>query len=243
MSEAGNTCLSVRNLTVHYGAVKAVDDVCLQVPEGKLVALIGVNGAGKTSVLRAISGMTKLTAGECRFRGTRINGKPFHEIARMGIIHVPEGRGLFTEMTVLENLQLGTIARRQDGRKEKERDVAEITGRFPILKEREQNLAIHLSGGEASILAIARSLMAKPKLLVLDEPLLGLAPLAIKNVLSIAGALRDSGLSILMVEHNVAVTLEVADWVYVMDQGKVVLEGSPGEIEESDYVRKRYLSI
>lgn len=243
MSDSGIPSLSVKNVTVHYGAVKGADGVCLEVPEGKLVALIGVNGAGKTSVLRAICGMTRLTTGECWFRGTRIDGRPSHEIARMGVIHVPEGRGLFGEMTVLENLQLGTVPRGHEARKDRERDVAEMAQRFPILKDRSGNLAMHLSGGEASILAVARSLLGKPKLLVMDEPLLGLAPLAVKNIMGIARALRDGGLSILMVEHNVAVTLEVADWVYVMDHGRVMLQGPPGEIKETDFVRKMYLSI
>lgn len=243
MADTARTFLAVKDLTVCYGSVKAVDGACLHVQEGKLVALIGLNGAGKTSVLRAISGMARLTAGECWFRQTRIDGKLPHEIARMGLVHIPEGRGLFAEMTVLENLQLGTLNRRHDNRSEREKDIAEMEERFPILKERRRNLAMHLSGGEASLLAVARSLVAKPKLLVMDEPLQGLAPLAIQNVMSIAATLRDSGLAMLLVEHNVAATLEVADWVYVMDRGKVVLEGLPEDIRESDFVQKRYLTI
>ncbi len=243
MADTAGAFLSVRDLTVCYGAVKAVNGVCFEVPEGKLVALIGLNGAGKTSVLRVISGLKRPVAGSCWFQGGRIDGRPPYEIAKLGIIHVPEGRGLFGAMTVAENLQVGATPRRNSSRGEKERDLAEMEARFPILKKRGRQLAMNLSGGEASLLAVARSLMAKPKLLVMDEPLLGLAPIAIDNVLSTVGSLRDSGLSILMVEHNVAVTLEVADWVYVMDQGKIVLEGLPGEIKESDFVQKGYLSI
>ena len=243
MPDGAQPLLAARDLTVCYGAVRAVDGISLQVPEGKLVALIGLNGAGKTSVMRAISGMTRLTAGECRLQGTRIDGKPPYEIARMGLIHVPEGRGLFAEMTVLENLQLGSLPRGKRGRGERQKDIAEMELRFPILKVRGKNLAMHLSGGEQSLLAVARSLIARPRLLIMDEPLLGLAPLAIKNVLDIASSLRDGGLSMLLVEHNVAATLEVADWVYVMDHGRILLEGLPSEIKRSDFVQKRYLSI
>lgn len=243
MPEGAQPLLAVRDLTVCYGAVKAVNGISFRVQEGRMVALIGLNGAGKTSVLRAISGMTRLTAGECWFQGTRIDGKPAYEIARLGLIHVPEGRGLFGEMTVLENLQLGGLPRGRGTRSEREKDIAEMQQRFPILKKRRNNLATHLSGGEASLLAVARSLVSRPKLLVMDEPLLGLAPLAIKSVLDIAAALRDNGLSMLLVEHNVAAMLEVADWVYVMDHCQFLLEGPPADIKRSDFVRSRYLSI
>ncbi len=243
MADAAGAFLSVRDLTVCYGSVRAVNGVSLGVPQGKLVALIGLNGAGKTSVLRAISGVARLAAGECWFQGERIDGRPPCQIARMGLVQIPEGRGLFADMSVLENLQLGTLMRRGDSRDEKEKDITAMQERFPILKTRERNLARHLSGGEASLLAVARSLVAKPKLLVMDEPLQGLAPLAIDNVMSIATDLRDGGLSILLVEHNVAAALEVADWVYVMDQGRVILEGPPADIKRSDFVQKRYLTI
>lgn len=243
MLETGDKYLSVRNLTVHYGALAAVRNVSFDVPEGTIVSLLGPNGSGKSTIVRTISGMKRPTSGEIWFQGTRIDNGPADEILRMGISHILEGRRLFPYMTVLENLQMGAYSRRDVKKGEIERDIEEIYEYFPILKERANRQARTLSGGQAQMLSVARGLMSKPKFLLMDEPLQGLAPLMIEEIASIIIRLRQSELTILMIEHNISMAFDISDWVYFLFEGELVLQGKPQELSETEYVQKFYLGV
>lgn len=245
MLDAKEECLGVRNLAVRYGGFEAISDVSLQVQQGKLYGLVGPNGAGKTTILRAISGLKRHTRGEIWFQGTRIDGKPPHEIARMGIAHVPQGRGIFPQMTVSEHLQIGVSLGRHfnESVMEPEREIQELYELFPPLKERKRSPAGNLSGGEAQMLAIARALAAGPKLLLMDEPLEGLGPLVIREFENILTSLRRSGLTILLVENNIPVTFRLSDWVYLIDQGQVVLQGQPEDMLKEEDIRRSYIGV
>ena len=232
--------LEVKDLTVHYDGVEAALDVGIDVAEGSVVALIGANGAGKSTILRAVSGLVKPTSGEIRFRRERIDGLSPHEIARRGIIHVPEGRRLFPYMTVLANLKQGAYLRKD--RKEINRDLDKVFNRFPILRQRRKQQAGTLSGGEQQMVAIARALMAKPVLLMLDEPSIGLAPIVVKEIAAIIGQInRGDNASILLVEQNAYMALNLADNAYVLEVHKVVLEGSASDLLNNEYAKKAYL--
>lgn len=243
MFQVEDKYLSLRNLTVRYGGLEAVKGVSLEVPAGKIVSLLGANGSGKSTILRAISGLKKPAGGEIWFQGSRIDGKPAYDILRAGIAHVPEGRGLFLFMTVFENLQMGAFSRTNAKKQEIEGDLEEIYEHFPILKERRNTLAKTLSGGEAEMLAIARGLMAKPRLFLLDEPLQGLSPVLISEVADIITMLNRRGITILMVEHNISMSFELSQWVYILETGELALQGEPQELSETEYVRKFYLGI
>lgn len=237
-----NAILQVSNLDTYYGLIQALRDVSLEVKAGEIVAVIGANGAGKTTLLRAISGILPPSRGEIYFSGNRIDGLSADRIVRLGIGHVPERRELFDSLSVLDNLQLGAYHRR--GRKEKDslqRDLENIWEIFPILRTRQRQMAGTLSGGEQQMLAIARGLMARPKLLMLDEPSLGLAPLLVMEVLRIVTFLRDMGQTVLLVEQNASGALEIADRAYLMEIGSIVLHGSSHELMENDRVRRAYL--
>jgi branched-chain amino acid transport system ATP-binding protein len=232
--------LSIKNIRVHYGALEAVRDVSMEIPETSITSLLGANGSGKSTILKAISGLKKPVSGEIRFDGQRIDVIPAHKIAKLGIAHIPEGKQLFPYMPVIDNLRVGAYSR--DNKNEVDRDIEEAFEHFPILKERKNKQARLLSGGEQETLAIARGLMLKPKLLLMDEPLQGLAPLVQQDIASVILDLNKRGLTVLMVEHNVHMALEVSHDVYILDLGKIILHGAPQELTKTEYVQKIYLA-
>ena len=235
---ASKTLLSVREITVQYGKATAIDRVSLSVAEGSVVSMIGANGAGKTTVLRAISGLTPLSSGEILFEGKRIDRMDPADIVKMGVIHIPEGRRLFPYLTVLSNLKLGASLRRdKDGMK---KDLDEVFGYFPILHERRNQKAGTLSGGEQEMLAIGRGLMANPKLLLMDEPSLGLAPKVVSDLAPVIRNINGRGVSVLLVEQSIPLVLKVAQWGYALQVGRVVLDADITQFK-AGLVRKAYL--
>ena len=230
--------LEVSGLTVSYGHIEAVRDVSFHVAEGTIVSLVGPNGAGKTTTLNAISGVVPAAQGSMRFQGKDITRASTHRRVSEGIVQIPEGRLVLANMTVRENLELGAY-RRSAG--ETRATIAAMEERFPILAERRKSLAGTLSGGEQQMLAIARGLMAKPKLLLLDEPSLGLAPLLVQTIFEIIGELHSEGLTILLVEQNAHQALTVSSHGYVMESGKIVLEGSAKQLMADQAVIDSYL--
>jgi branched-chain amino acid transport system ATP-binding protein len=233
--------LEIENLDVSYGAIRALTGVSLTVEEGQIVTLIGSNGAGKTTTLRAISGLLAPTAGDIRFAGARIRGRKPHEIVRAGVAHAPEGRGIFPNLTVMDNLELGAYTRSDRGGIQS--DIAKAFERFPILASRHTQLAGTLSGGEQQMLAVARALMARPKLLLLDEPSLGLAPQIVRNIFEIIGEINRSGVTILLVEQNAHMALSVAHQGYVLETGRITMRDTAAALAASDEVRKAYLGV
>ena len=235
---ASKTLLSVREITVQYGKATAIDRVSLSVAEGSVVSMIGANGAGKTTVLRAISGLTPLSSGEILFEGKRIDRMDPADIVKMGVIQIPEGRRLFPYLTVLSNLKLGASLRRdKDGMK---KDLDEVFGYFPILHERRNQKAGTLSGGEQEMLAIGRGLMANPKLLLMDEPSLGLAPKVVSDLAPVIRNINGRGVSVLLVEQSIPLVLKVAQWGYALKVGRVVLDADITQFK-AGLVRKAYL--
>jgi len=232
--------LEIKNLSVSYGAISALHGISLSVSDGKIVTLIGANGAGKTTALKTISGLLKPKSGEIVYNGKDISNLPPHQIVARGISHVPEGRMIFANLTVLENLQLGAYLQRD---KKIVRDEMEnVSKLFPRLREREQQIAGTLSGGEQQMLAIGRALMSKPKLLLLDEPSLGLAPLLVKSIFEkIVEINRQQGLTILLVEQNANLALEISHFGYVLETGKVTLEGESAALRQNPKVKSAYL--
>ena len=226
--------LEVSHLNVFYGKVQALWDVSLTVGQGQIVALVGANGAGKTTLLKTISGALCPHSGTIRFRGQIISGLPSHSIVELGICHVPEGGGAFPEMSVRENLEMGAYP--SEAWKHKEETIKDVFRLFPRLKEREGQLARTLSGGERQMLAIGRGLMSRPKLVMLDEPSFGLAPVVVLEVFRIVESLRQQGITVLLVEQNVRRTLEIADRAFVLESGRVALEGECQDLLKSDYV-------
>jgi branched-chain amino acid transport system ATP-binding protein len=231
--------LEIKNITVHYEKSVAIQDVSLQVPEGGLVSIIGANGAGKSTILRALTGLVPLTSGEIWYMGNKISGKQTADIVRLGISLVPEGRQLFPYLSVLSNLNLGASLRRNRG--EINKSLEEVYKLFPVLAERSKQNAGTLSGGEQQMLAIGRGLMSNPKLLCMDEPSLGLAPIVIEQLGDIIKDINKKGVSILLVEQNVHLALDIAGKCYVLQVGKVVLEGDTTTIKHSDVVKRAYL--
>jgi branched-chain amino acid transport system ATP-binding protein len=230
--------LELEGLEARYGAVPALHGVSLAVEEGTIVALLGANGAGKTTTLRAISGLVR-KSGEVVFGGRRISRYSAERIARLGIAHVPEGRGLIAELSVRENLRLGAHLRRGG---EVKRDLAAVYGYFPILEERQGQPAGALSGGQQQMLVLGRALMTQPKLLMLDEPSLGLAPLVVREIYSILGRLnRENGLTVLVVEQNASVALQTSSTAYVLEVGRVAVQGPSAELREQESLRRAYL--
>ena len=234
-----DTLLDVRGLRVHYGAIKALHGVSLTVGNGEVVALIGANGAGKTSTLRAVSGMVKPAAGSIKLGADDITGLKAHAMVPKGMAHAPEGRGIFLNLTVAENLDLGAYLRRDTAEIEKDRDVC--FGLFPILKERYRQRSGTLSGGEQQMLAISRALMSRPTLLLLDEPSLGLAPQVIERIFTILKDVNKRGVSILLVEQNAHLALGMCHYAYVLETGEIVMEGLGKELLASPEIRKAYL--
>lgn len=229
--------LKVEDLNVCYGAIHAVKGVSFQVNRGEIVTLIGANGAGKSTTLRTVSGLLRSKGGSIEFRGENISRLPSHKIVERGLAQVPEGRRIFQQMSVQENLEMGAYTRGA----ETEADLEAVYGRFPRLRERRRQTAGTLSGGEQQMLAIGRALMSRPCLLVLDEPSMGLAPLLVEQIFGIIRELHQSGTTILLVEQNAQMALSIADRAYVMETGKISLSGTGKELAESDAVRKAYL--
>lgn len=233
------TMLTVNDINVFYGAIHAIKGVSLEVNEGEIVTLIGANGAGKSTILRTISGLLKPKTGSIQFEGQEIAGMPAHEIVKTGISQVPEGRRIFAEMSVLENLELGAFTRKdKDGIKA---DMELVFERFPRLKERIGQLAGTLSGGEQQMLAMGRALMSRPRLLLLDEPSMGLAPLLIKEIFAIIQDINKTGTTVLLVEQNANMALSIAHRAYVLETGRITLSGDAKKLAASDEVRKAYL--
>jgi len=234
--------LRIKNLHAYYGRIKALDNVSLHVQPGEIVSLIGANGAGKTTLLNTISGLIRCAQGEVYFEDRKINRLAPEKIVAAGISQVPEGRQIFGPLTALENLQLGAYLRfRKKEKKSIERDLDRVFQLFPRLKERSKQLAGTLSGGEQQMLAIGRALMAQPKLLLLDEPSMGLAPLVVKDIMNTVSALRDTGVTMLMVEQNARASLGISDRGYVLETGRVVLQGSSDELMNDSDVKRAYL--
>lgn len=231
------TLLAVDNLAVAYGGIEAVKGVDLRVDAGELVCLIGANGAGKSTTLKSICGLLPFAGGDVRFEGRSLRGLPVHAIARTGISLVPEGRGIFGRMTVQENLQLGAYLRRDDIAP----DLARVYALFPRLAERRAQIAGTLSGGEQQMLAIGRALMNRPKLLLLDEPSMGLAPIIVRQIFDIVRRIASEGTTILLVEQNAALALDVSHRAYVLETGRVVLEGAAAALRRDARVRQAYL--
>jgi branched-chain amino acid transport system ATP-binding protein len=231
--------LEVKNITVHYGKSVALDSVSLEVAEGSVVSLIGANGAGKSTLLKALSGLVPLISGEIWFLGSRIDRIATTETVKLGIVHIPEGRRLFPYLTVLSNLKLGASLRRD--RAGINDDIEKAFVRFPILRERRHQKAGTLSGGEQQMLAIARGLMAKPRLLLMDEPSLGLAPIVVEQLGDVILNINQEGVSVLLVEQNVPLALRVASRGYALQTGRVVLEGDINEFKSTETVKRAYL--
>ena len=236
-----NRLLEVRDLNVSYGDAHVLWDVCLHVEEGAIVSLVGANGAGKSTLLKAISGLVRPQAGEIVFRGRSIRGAAPQEIVSIGISHVPEGRGLFTQMTVLENLELGAYPA---GVRARMRESLEYAfGLFPRLRERSRQKAGSLSGGEQQMLAIGRAVMARPALLILDEPSLGLSPMVVKAMFELMRTLNGQGVTILLVEQNIHFAQRLGDTVAVMDNGRVVHAGSMAQLAEDEELQQSLLGL
>jgi branched-chain amino acid transport system ATP-binding protein len=232
--------LEIKNLVVNYGAIAALHGISLSVPDGKIVTLIGANGAGKTTTLKTISGLVKSASGEIIYDGKNIAGLPPHQIVACGISQSPEGRMVFANLTVLENLRLGAYL--QKDQQIIRRELEHVFALFPRLREREKQIAGTLSGGEQQMLAIGRALMSRPKLLLLDEPSLGLAPLLVKTIFEkIVAINRQQGLTILLVEQNANLALEISHFGYVLETGKVVLQGDSRELRQNPQVKQAYL--
>ena len=231
--------LTVDHLSVFYGAVQALRDVSFHVEKGEIVTLIGSNGAGKSTTLRALSGVVRTEGGSIEHDGRSIAGLPSHRIARMGIAHVPEGRGIFDNMSVRENLEMGAYTR--SSRKEVEESFGRVFALFPRLAERAAQIAGTLSGGEQQMLAIGRGLVQRPDLLLLDEPSMGLSPLLVGEIFRMIVEINKAGTTILLVEQNASMALAVADRAYVLETGEITLEGKASDLQEDPKVRAAYL--
>ena len=231
--------LAVRDLEARYGDTRVLRGVSFEVAEGGITTILGANGAGKTTTLRAVCGMVR-TAGEITLAGRRIEGRATEDVVRLGVAHVPEGRGTFVQLTVEENLRLGAYARRD--RRAFAGDLDRVGGSFPVLAERRHQVAGTLSGGEQQMLAVARALMLRPRLLLLDEPSLGLAPLVVREIFRIIRTInREEQVSVLLVEQNATLALGLADHAYLMETGTVVMSGPSDELRQNDAIRRAYL--
>ena len=231
--------LSVNNLSVYYGVICALKGISFEVNEGEIVTLIGANGAGKTSTLRAISGLEKITDGEILLDGQSLAGIPAPKRVSMGISQVPEGRRIFPDMSVFENLEMGAYLR--NDKEEIKRDMEMVYSHFPILGVRSKQMAGTLSGGEQQMLAMGRALMSRPKILLLDEPSMGLAPILVQEIFNIIKVINATGTTVLLVEQNANMALSIADRGYVIETGSIVLSGTGKELASSEAVRKAYL--
>ncbi|MBC5716033.1 ABC transporter ATP-binding protein [Flintibacter faecis] len=233
-----NTILKVDDINVYYGAIHAIKGVSFEVNEGEVVTLIGANGAGKSTILKTVAGLLSSRTGSVQFMGKDLGGIPAHKIVPMGLALVPEGRQIFLQMTVEENLQMGAFTRPAS---EYDESIADVYQRFPRLKERQSQIAGTLSGGEQQMLAMGRALMSKPSLLMLDEPSMGLAPILVEQIFDIVRELNQHGTTILLVEQNANMALSVAHRGYVLETGKIVATGTGAELLEDEAVKKAYL--
>lgn len=231
--------LTVKNLAVHYGVIEAIREVSFEVKEGEIVSLIGANGAGKSTILKAVSGLIRPSQGEIVYEGSPITTATPKQIVEKGISQVPEGRHIFSGMTVLENLEMGAFLRKD--KNEVEKDLQLVFDRFPILKERKNQDAATLSGGEQQMVAMGRALMSRPRLLLLDEPSMGLAPILIKEIFHIIEEINRTGTTVLLIEQNAKMALKIANRGYVLETGNVVQTGTGEELLESDIIQKAYL--
>ncbi|MGM9542458.1 MAG: ABC transporter ATP-binding protein [Candidatus Limivicinus sp.] len=229
--------LSVKDLQVNYGGIEAVKGISFDVPAGDIVTLIGANGAGKSTTLKAIAGLVKPRSGSIEFEGANITGKDSSDIVARGVTLVPEGRRVFANMTVLENIKIGAYLRKDN----LDDDIAWVYDLFPRLKEREWQLAGTLSGGEQQMLAVARALMSRPKVLMMDEPSLGLAPLVVKGIFDIIREINKQGVTVLLIEQNANMALKTADYAYVLETGRIGLSGTGAELLTNEDVKKAYL--
>lgn len=232
--------LDIKGLTVNYGRVRALDHLTLSVGEREIVALVGANGAGKSTLLKAVSGLVPSVTGDIVFCDRKVNGLPVHDILKLGIAHVPEGRRVFPDQTVRENLLLGAFSRRD---REVATDIERIYEYFPVLGERQAQLAGTLSGGEQQMLAIGRGLMSRPRLMMLDEPMLGLAPVMVDRVAEVVAQVRDLGIAVLLAEQNTNVALSVADRGYVVETGRITVSGPAPKLAADPAVREAYLGL
>jgi branched-chain amino acid transport system ATP-binding protein len=233
--------LEVCNVDTHYGKAQALWDICLEVNQAEIVALVGSNGSGKTTLVNTISGLLRPASGSIIFQGQRIDGLPSHVIVGLGMSHVPQGGRIFPDMNVRENLEMGSYPIR--AWKQRAETFEQVYKLFPILKERQNQLARTLSGGEHQMLAIGRALMSKPMLCIFDEPSYGLAPLLVTEMFQTIQNLRERGITILLIEQNVRRALEIADRAYVLENGRLCLQGNCDELLQSDHVRKAYLGL
>ncbi len=231
--------LEIKDLIVSYGKAEAVKGVSLKVNQGEVVAIIGANGAGKTTILRTISGLQKPAAGAIIFQGNHIEGKPGHEIVKMGISHIPAGRQIFAPMTVLDNLKVGAYLRKDNN--EIEKDFEHVYRHFPILKKRSNQLAGSMSGGEQQMLAVGRALMTSPKLLLMDEPSIGLSPILVAEISKIIKDINNEGMTIILVEQNARVALKISHRAYALEVGSVVLDGPSNKLIDNTLIKKCYL--
>ena len=231
--------LEIKDLYVNYGMIAALKGISFEVNEGEVIALIGANGAGKTTTLHTITGLLHAKSGSITFNGVELTKTPAHKIVEMGIAHVPEGRRIFQNLTVLDNLKLGAFTR-----KDKEnilKDIEMVYDRFPRLAERKTQIAGTLSGGEQQMLAMGRALMSKPKIIVMDEPSMGLSPIFVSNIFDIIQTIRETGTTVLLVEQNAKKALSIADRAYVLETGKISLSGAASDLINDDSVKKAYL--
>jgi branched-chain amino acid transport system ATP-binding protein len=238
MEMAAPPILKIQDLQAGYGEIRVLKGVNLSVQPGEIVTLIGANGAGKTTTLRVISGILKKMAGEIQFQGESVDHLPPHRIVKKGLIHIREGRGIFKTLTVLDNLRMGAFTRKE---RELSKTLEGVYALFPRLKERERQMAGSLSGGEQQMLALGRALMAEPRLLLMDEPSLGLAPLLINETFKLIRRIHERGVSILLVEQNARKALQVAQRGFVLENGKIVIEGNPQDLLDNPEVKKAYL--
>ena len=231
--------LKINDLRVSYGGITALRGIDLEVPDGKIVTLIGANGAGKSTTLRTVSGLVKAESGSITYQDQELIGKPINKILEVGIALVPEGRRVFADLTVLENLKIGAYLRHD--KSEIEKDIKWIYELFPRLEERNWQLAGTLSGGEQQMLAVGRGLMSRPKVMMLDEPSLGLAPLVVQDIFSIIQEINRQGVTILLVEQNANMALKIADWAYVLETGRITRSGTGAELLADDSIKEAYL--
>jgi branched-chain amino acid transport system ATP-binding protein len=231
--------LKVEGLHVHYGVIEAIKGIDFEVNKGEVIALIGANGAGKTTILHTVSGLIAPTSGKITFEGTDITGMPGHKIVSLGMAHVPEGRRVFQQLSVLQNLKMGAYTRKD--KKEIEETLEMVYKRFPRLAERKNQIAGTLSGGEQQMLAMGRALMSHPSIILMDEPSMGLSPIFVNEIFDIIGEVSAQGTTVLLVEQNAKKALSIADRAYVLETGNIVLSGDAGELMNNDAIKKAYL--
>ena len=231
--------LEIKDLEVYYGVIQAIKGISFEVNQGEVIALIGANGAGKTTILHTVTGLLSPKRGQVIFEGKDITRVPAHKIVSMGMAHVPEGRRVFAELSVYENLKMGAYTRKD--RSEIEESLANVYKRFPRLEERKNQMAGTLSGGEQQMLAMGRALMSKPKIILMDEPSMGLSPILVNEIFDIIQAVSESGTTVLLVEQNAKKALSIADRAYVLETGNIVLEGKAKDLLEDDSIKKAYL--